>query len=85
MGIGSRQVYDSGDFSADDDGMGFIQAFRRRKKNKKTRRAKPVKRRSSVRKIRSMVRNSRSKRKGMSKEFLRQLRKKHHLGEFKLR
>jgi len=100
MGYVRRDNFASnvGDYLLDDGesdlGMDLLQAPRRRRKTKtrravahRTRRRKKVSgifRRSRRRRSRS-PRRSKSRRRGMSKEFLRQLRKKHHLGEFKNR
>jgi len=94
MGYGARDSFaeNVGDYLLDDYdssiNMGMEKAPRRRRKTKK--------RRTMARRSHKKVRHSRSRkpsavgrsthkkrRKGMSKEFLRQLRKKHHLGEFK--
>jgi hypothetical protein len=98
MGSGYRDAFaeyiddDLGDF---DDSFSTLRSMaprRSRRKAKKNRamgsrthkkRIKHASRRSP--RSRSRPRARHSKRKGMSKEFLRQLRKKHGLGEFKRR
>lgn len=82
-----------GDFLLDDGesdfGMDFPKIKRRRKKTKKRRsmgRKSHKKRRKHSKRRKVTKRKSRSKgkkRKGMSKEFLRKLRQKHGLGEYK--
>lgn len=85
-------IYDS---NSDVNNMVAPRSRRKNKKSRavgrKARRRKSIKhgkRNRSRNRSRSRSRSTsghRSKRKGMSKEFLRQLRKKHGLGEFKRR
>lgn len=90
MGYGRRDSFaeNVGDYLFDDDGsdisMDIFEGPRRRRKAKKRRAVARKSNRSRPRKKRTMGTSSK-RRKGMSKEFLRQLRKKHHLGEFKRR
>lgn len=56
---------------------------RSRKRSKNSRKSSPKRRRSKHRKRTTSSKGTKRKRKGMSKEFLRNLRRKHGLGEFK--
>lgn len=82
MGIGKRDAFLGTDYFDGDEDIeeGFKFPKRRRKKKPRTRRNRH-KIRVSPRRKRHIAR--RGKKRGMSKEFLRKLRKKHHLGEFK--
>lgn len=96
MAYGQRDSFaeNSGDFLLDNDSadisldLGGVK--RRKRKTKKSRRMgrrtyskKRKVRRSYSRKSHSAGRKTHRKRKGMSSEFLRKLRKKHGLGEYK--
>lgn len=98
MAYGQRDSFaeNVGDFLLDGDSanisMDFGRIKRRKRKAKKSRRVgrrthskKRKVRRSRSRKSHRAGRKSHKKRRGMSKEFLRRLRKKHGLGEFKRR
>lgn len=96
MAYGQRDSFaeNGGDFLLDSDSadisMDFGRITRRKRKAKKSRRMgrrtyskKRKIRRSHSRKSHRAGRKSHKKRKGMSKEFLRKLRQKHGLGEYK--
>lgn len=99
MAYGQRDSFaeNVGDFLLDSDSadfsMDFGRATRRKRKTRKSRSmgSRTHKRRKVRHSRRKHSRKSHragrthSKRKGMSKEFLRKLRKKHGLGEFKKR
>lgn len=98
MGSGYRDSFaeyiddDLGEFDDSVIDLRSMAPRRSRRKTKKNRamgrrahKKKRVKYSHSRRSRTSKPRGKRSKRKGMSKEFLRQLRKKHGLGEFKRR
>lgn len=97
MAYGQRDSFaeNVGDFLLDGDSADFSMDFgrvtRRKRKTRKSRsmgsrthKRRKVRHSRRVR-TRSKAHGRRSKRKGMSKEFLRKLRKKHGLGEFKKR
>lgn len=80
-------IYDS---VADMDFVPFARRRARRVRKKKGSKKVNVRRRRRMHMPRRRMSTARPRRagrrrKGMSKEFLRQLRKKHHLGEFKRR
>ena len=94
MGYGQRDSFaeNIGDFLELDGsanvGMASIRTSRSKRKSKKRRAmARPTHRRKKSHKRRKVrhhkSRKSHKKRKGMSKEFLRKLRQKHGLGEYK--
>ena len=92
MGSGFRDGFNDyiadGDFNDDTSFSNPIRTYRRKKKNKSNRkRTSHTRRRKRLPPFKRRVSKSRrkSKRKGMSKEFLRNLRRKHGLGEFKKR
>lgn len=97
MGSGFRDAFaeyiddDLGDF---DDSVGTLRSMAPRRSRRKAKKNRAMGRRTHKKRsvkhsrkarTRSKAHGKRSKRKGMSKEFLRQLRKKHGLGEFKRR